>query len=47
MLNKKQHKEFKIITFILVGAFCVVAILLKIFLRQNNLKTNKIWNFGN
>ena len=32
MLNEKQHKEFKIGTFILVGAFCLWALLCKIFL---------------
>ncbi len=32
MLTEKQHKEFKIVTYILVGAFCLVATLLKIFI---------------
>ena len=42
MLTEKQYKEFRIGTYILVGAFCIGAILLKIFLEQNNFKTNKI-----
>jgi len=32
MLTKKQYKVFKIGVYILVGAFCISAILLKIFL---------------
>lgn len=32
MLTQKQHKYFKIGTYILVSAFCLGAILLKIFI---------------
>jgi hypothetical protein len=31
MLTEKQHKEFKLVTYILVVSFCLGALLLKIF----------------
>jgi hypothetical protein len=33
MLTEKEYKNFKLITYVLVGAFCLGAILLKIFVK--------------